>query len=302
MRALFVVNRFSRLGDADLSLCIEELERHGFSIDQGLVDRPDQIPAVIRDQGQSADVIVLAGGDGTMNIAAEALVELKRPLGIVPTGTGNDLARTLGIPVDAREAIGVIAGGLRQAIDVGRVNDKLFFNVASIGLSAELIRHHSDERKRRFWLFAYVLSVIDAYRSTRPFRAFLRCDGEMQRLRALQISIGNGRHYGGGMTIHEGATIDDQRFDVYVLRPLGFWRLLMLFPALRWGRLEKLDDILVRQAREIELRTRRAMPINTDGEITTRTPARFTVLPQAIQVFVPESYIREREQIGHAAQ
>jgi len=302
MRALFVVNRFSRLGDADLSACVEELERHGFAVDQGLVDRPDQIPGVIREQGAGADAIILAGGDGTMNVAAEALVELGRPLGIIPTGTGNDLARTLGIPTEPHEAMGVIVGGHRHAIDVGRVNHKLFFNVASIGLSAELSRYHSDERKRRLWLFAYVLSLIDAYRSTRPFRALLRCDGETQQLRAMQISIGNGRHYGGGMTIHEGATIDDQRFDVYALRPLGLWRLMMLFPALRRGRLEKLDEVLVRAAREIELSTRRPMPINTDGEITTTTPARFTILPRAIEVFVPESYVRQREQTHHAAQ
>jgi len=301
MRALLVVNRLARLGDADLSFGVDELERHGFTLDATLVERPDQIPGVLRQQGPGADVIVLAGGDGTMNAAAKALVELGRPLGIIPLGT-HDLARTLGIPTDPREAIGVITGGHRHAIDVGRVNDRLFFNVASIGLSAELIRHHSDERKRRFWLFAYVPSLIDAYRATRPFHARLRCDGEVQDLRAMQISVGNGRHYGGGMTIHEGATIDDRHFDVYALRPLGLWRLMMVFPALRSGRLEKLDEILVRRGREIELRTRKPMAINTDGELTTTTPARFAILPKAVSVFVPGSYAREREQMRHAAQ
>ena len=218
--------------------------------------------------------MILAGGDGTMNAAADALVECRLPLGILPTGTGNDLARTLGIPTDLAAAAAVIGAGRRHAIDLGRVNGKHFFNAASIGLSAEVTRHHTAERKRRYWLFAYVLSLRDAWRTTRPFRARLRCDGRLHRLRAIQVTVGNGRHYGGGMTVSEDAAIDDGWLDVYCLQPGSFWRLLALFPALRLGRLRPERACHVMRGRTIEVDTRRPLPVNTDGELTTQHPGR----------------------------
>ncbi len=289
-RALLIVNRYSRLGETDLSAAVEVLERHGFEVLERLIDRPTEIGETIRRERDRVDLVVLAGGDGTMNAAAEALVETGLPLGILPLGTGNDLARTLGIPTSIPEALMIIAAGRRHAIDLGRVNGKHFFTAASVGLAAELTRHHTVERKRRWWLLAYVFSVTDAWRSTRPFRARLRCNGRALTLQAIQITVGNGRYYGGGMTVSEDAAIDDARLDLYCLKPLGFWRLVVLFPALRRGRLKRRKEAMVMSCREIELRTRRPMPVNTDGEITTRTPAQFDVVRKAISVFVPETF------------
>ena len=303
-RGLLIVNRQSRTGSADLSATIDLLQQHGLSVLERQFDQAEEIAEAIRHDCGNADLVIVAGGDGTMNAAADALVECGLPLGILPTGTGNDLARTLGVPTTLAEAAAVITGGRRHAIDLGRANGKHFFNVASIGLSAELTRHHTVERKRRLWLFAYVLSVRDAYRQTRPFQARIVCDGKTLRVRAIQISIGNGRHYGGGMTIAEHATIDDGWFDVYCLKPLSFWRLLILFPALRRGRLQRQESVAVMRGRTVEVTTRRAMPVNTDGEITTRTPARFEVVPRALSVLVPAGYgSRPEDEVAlHAAQ
>jgi diacylglycerol kinase (ATP) len=295
-RGLLIVNRQSRSGSADLSATIELLEQRGISVLERQFDRAEEIAEAIRHECDNVDMVIVAGGDGTMNAAADALVECGLPLGILPTGTGNDLARTLGIPTTLAEAASVITGGRRHTIDLGRANGKHFFNVASLGLSAELTRHHTVERKRRLWLFAYVLSVRDAYRQTRPFRARIRCDGRERRVRTIQISVGNGRHYGGGMTIAEHAAIDDGWLDVYCLRPSSFWRLLILFPALRRGRLQRQRMISVMRARKVEVTTRRPMPVNTDGEITTRTPVRFEVVPQALSVLVPAGYGSKPEQ------
>jgi diacylglycerol kinase (ATP) len=303
-RALLIVNRQSRTGSADLSVTIGLLEQHGMSVLERQFDRAEEIAEAIRGECGNVDLVIVAGGDGTMNAAADTLVECGLPLGILPTGTGNDLARTLGISTTLAEAAAVITGGRRHAIDLGRANGKHFFNVASLGLSAELTRHHTVERKRRLRLFAYVLSVRDAYRQTRPFRARIRCDGRERRIRTIQISVGNGRHYGGGMTIAEHAAIDDGWLDVYCLPPSSFWRLLILFPALRRGRLRRQQAVLVTRGRKIEVITRRAMPVNTDGEITTRTPARFEVVPRALSVLVPAGYgsTPEDEVALHAAQ
>jgi diacylglycerol kinase (ATP) len=286
-RALLIANRHSRTGGRDLSAALEVLEAGGVTVVERQCKRSDQLGEIIGADGGEVDLVILAGGDGTMNAAIEALLERQLPLGILPTGTGNDLARTLAIPTDLAKAAATIVGGHQRRIDLGRVNHKHFFNAASIGLAAEVTRHHTAERKRRLWLLAYALSMRDAWRATRPFHARLRCDGRTLRLRALQVTVGNGRHYGGGMTVRADAAIDDGRLDVYALKPRRFWRLLLLFPALRFGWLDRSEAALVLRGRTVEVETRRSLPVNTDGELTTHTPARFTVVPGALSVFVP---------------
>jgi YegS/Rv2252/BmrU family lipid kinase len=289
-RALLIVNRRSRDGDGDLSAAAAALEAHGLRLQERRFERPDEIDRTIRAAAGQVDLVILAGGDGTMNAAADALLDCGLPFGILPTGTANDLARTLAIPSDLVAAAGVIGAGRRHRIDLGRVNGKHYFNAASIGLSAEVTRHHTVERKRRYRLCAYFFSLRDAWRTHRPFSARLRCDGRSMRLRAIQITVGNGRHYGGGMTVSEDAAIDDGWLDVYCLRPGSWWRLLALFPALRLGRLRRRESVHVLRGRTVEVSTRRSLPINTDGELTARTPAEFQVVPGALTVFVPAAY------------
>jgi len=301
-RALLIANRHSRTGARDLSAALEVLKAGGVTILERQCDRSDEVADVIRRAAGEVDLVILAGGDGTMNAAVEALVERQLPLGILPTGTGNDLARTLAIPTDLAEAADAIAGGRQHRIDLGRANHKYFFNVASIGLAAEVTHHHTAERKRRLWLLAYVLSVRDAWRTTRSFRARLRCDGRALRLHALQVTIGNGRHYGGGMTVHADATIDDGWLHVYALKPRRFWRLLLLLPVVRFGWLDRSEATRALRGRTAEVETRRPLPVNTDGELTTHTPARFSVVPRALAVFVPAAYQTPGEADGRAVE
>jgi diacylglycerol kinase (ATP) len=294
-KALLIVNRHSRSGKGDLSAALGALRNAGITIVERDCDHSREVGGIIRGECGNVDFVILGGGDGTMNAAADVLVECRLAFGILPTGTANDLARTLGIPDDLAAAAAVIGAGRRHAIDLGVVNGKHFFNAASIGLSAEVTRHHTAERKRRYRVFAYVLSLRDAYRSAKPFRARLRCDDRPIQLRAIQITVGNGRHYGGGMTVAEDAAIDDGWLDVYCLRPGSFWRLLTLFPALRFGRLRRCEAVHVMRGRVVEVTTRRSMPVNTDGELTVSTPAEFKVVPRALEVFVPASYEAARK-------
>jgi diacylglycerol kinase (ATP) len=294
-RALLIANRRSFAGAADLSHGVRLLEESGIEVIRRAVDDPLEIPLIIGSEAGHCDLVVLGGGDGTMNLAADALIACGKPLGIIPVGTANDLARTLGIPPYVPDACRVIAAGRTRLIDLGQANGKYFFNVASIGLSAEVTRHHTGARKRWLRVLSYPLSVFDAYRTMRPFRARIRCDEQRSRVRAIQIAVGNGRHYGGGMTVAEDAAIDDGWLDVYCLRPGSFWRLLTLFPALRFGRLRRREAVHVMRGRVVEIRTRRRLPVNTDGELTTRTPVLIKVAPQALSVFVPEGGSGARE-------
>jgi len=122
----------------------------------------------------------------------------------------------------------------------------------------------------------------------RLFTAHLDHDGTTERLRTMQISVGNGRHYGGGMTVEETATADDGKLDFYSLEVDHWWRLLALLPSLRKGTHGRWNDVRAFQTTEVTIRTSRRRAVNTDGELSTYTPAHFRIRPKAISVFAPK--------------
>lgn len=122
----------------------------------------------------------------------------------------------------------------------------------------------------------------------RPFAAAIVLGGTARRVRSIQIAVGNDRYYGGGLTIAETADIDDGSLDLYSLETGRLWKLALIYPAFRLGRLTAWNEVRTATCTEVEIRTRRPRPVNTDGDVTTRTPARFRVLPGAVTVFAPE--------------
>ena len=246
---------------------------------------------LIRAHAAEVDRVVLAGGDGTMNAAAPALLETGLPFAIIPLGTGNDLARTLGIPEDAAEAARVAAEGDVRAIDVGLANDVPFFNVASVGFGVELTRALTRDAKRRWGTLGYAAAGLRVLSRFRPFSAAIRCGDEVVRSRTVHVAVGNGRHFGGGMTVSDRSRIDDGTLDVFSLEVGSVWGLLRLLPALRRGDHGRWQEVRTAEGREIEIHTRRHRSVNTDGEITTRTPVLFRVLRGAVRVYVPASEV-----------
>jgi diacylglycerol kinase (ATP) len=247
--------------------------------------------ALIRAHAGKVDRVVLAGGDGTMNAAAPALLETGLPFAIIPLGTGNDLARTLGIPEDPAAAARVAAEGRLRAIDVGVANDVPFFNVASIGFGVDLTHALTRDAKQRWGKLGYAVAAVRVLARMRPFSAAIRCGDQVVRSRTVHVAVGNGRHYGGGMTVSERSRIDDGTLDVFSLEVGSVWGLLRLLPALRRGDHGRWHEVRTAEGEEVEIRTRRRRAVNTDGEITTRTPVVFRVLHQAARVFVPASEV-----------
>jgi diacylglycerol kinase (ATP) len=284
--ALILINRGSRQGDADLSPALDLLREAGLEVVEVLSDDYRRLRQAIAEHRDAVDCVIVGGGDGTLNAVVDALIDSHLPLGILPLGTANDLARTLELPSDLAAAAAIIAKGRTRQIDLGCVNGKHFFNVASVGLSTQVARELDRGTKRRWGVLGYPLALWRATRKRRSFRADIRCDQERRRLYSIQLWIGNGRHFGGGMTVATDARIDDGMLDLVSLAPRGFWRLVLSLPQLLSGHH---PDQRLRHWRggEIEIWTRRRMPINTDGEVTTQTPAQAHVVPRAIAVYVP---------------
>lgn len=286
-KALLLVNRHARQGQQRLLEAIHYLEKLGFKLIEESTENPKHLSEVIKRHQHEVDLVIVGGGDGTLNAAVDALVETKLPLGILPLGTANDLARTLGIPNSLPEACQIIACGEMRPIDLGWVNGKHFFNVASMGLSVKITQRLTKEVKRRWGVFAYAAIALQVIWESRPFSAEIRMKDQSFRVRTVQIAIGNGRYYGGGMAVVHDATIDDQRLDLYSLEIQHWWQIIPLLPAMRQGRHIRWRGVRALQGTEFAISTRKPRPINTDGEITAYTPATFRVIPKAVSVLVP---------------
>lgn len=287
-RALLLVNRHARQGEGKLAGAIETLKRSLILIEES-IEQPEALPELIQRYRDQVDLVIIGGGDGTLNAAIEGIVAVQLPLGILPLGTANDLARTLQIPNDLAAACQIIVDGHQDKIDLGWVNDKHFFNVASLGLSVQMTRKLDKNLKRRWGIFAYAIASLQVLLQSRPFSAQLRFDqGEPISVKTVQIAVGNGRYYGGGMTVAADASIDDQQLDVYSLNVKHWWQMLLMLPTMRSGNHTSWPFVDHVRCQTVEILTRRSHSINTDGEITVHTPAHFRVIPQAVSVFVPK--------------
>ncbi|WP_455404580.1 lipid kinase [Rhodopseudomonas parapalustris] len=287
-RLLMVINRGSRSGGRAVGLAGSRLSAAGFDLMVSAPSSPHEVATWIEAHAEGAEAVVIAGGDGSLNAAAPALVKTKLPLGIIPAGTANDLARTLGLPTDMEAAADVIVAGHRQTIDLGAVNGHKFFNVASVGLSADLARELSGESKRRFGRFSYALTAAKVLSRARPFHAVIVSPDDEVRVKTMQVAVGNGRYYGGGMAVEHTAEIDDGQFDLYSLEFAQVWKLLAVAYDFRKGRHGLWREVRAARGTSFEIRTRKPRPVNADGELVTFTPARFELLQKAVSVFVPE--------------
>lgn len=284
-RILLLHNAKARQGDGALAPVRTRLEAGGFAV---TVEPFENLPEIARDitrLHQAADAIVVCGGDGSISSSAPAVIESGLPLGIIPAGTANDLARTLAIPLDFAAAADVIVAGHKRQIDVGTVNGHAFFNVASIGLSSELAQNLDPDIKKRFGRLGYAVAALRILAGARSFRARIVEKGSGTQVRTYQIAIGNGRLYGGGNVIEETAAIDDGTLDLYSLEMPNLWKSALMARAFRTGTHGAWKEVRTARCVEFDIETRRPMPINTDGEIVTATPAHFRVLPAAVTVF-----------------
>lgn len=285
-RALLLINPNSRRGGAVKEEVLAELRGRGLDIKV-----PDSesgsVEDLIREHRAQVDMIVIGGGDGSLNHAAHALVRAGLPLGIVPLGTANDLARTLGIPTDIAGACDVITKGERKSIDLGCINGKYFFNAANIGAGVTLTKRLSSAGKGRWGALSYAITAARTLHTCRPFEAEIVHGDTTHHVRSMHITIGNGRHQGGLVTIAQDAAIDDGWLDLYSVQPMPLWQYLALVPSLRRGTQSELDAVHMLRNQAFVVRTSRPMDVAVDGEIALKTPVEVRVVRQALHVITP---------------
>ena len=289
-RALLVVNPSSRFGRLGLDAATTRRFRDGgiTTLEASCQRSGDLSPCIVAHRDR-IDCVIVAGGDGTINAAARGLLETGLPLGVLPLGTANDFARSIGVPVDIVAAARVIVEGVTRKVDIGEVNGYPFVNVASIGLAADLAKHLTRDRKRRFGRLSYAFTAANVLRKASPFHATLLIADQKIMVRTLQIAVGNGRFYGGGNVIAPDARIDDGTLDFYSLEFAQIWRMALMIPSFHRGGHGAVREVRTARGSTFEVITRHPRPVNADGELVTRTPALFTQKPLALTVYGPES-------------
>jgi diacylglycerol kinase (ATP) len=286
-RALLLVNPKARSGAEVYLEAASLLESRGFSVLRAQNAQPQDFCRLIQLYSNNVELIVLGGGDGTIRCGLEALMKTKTPFAILPLGTANNFARNLGIPLDFKSALEVIDHGRPRQIDVAQVNGQYFANVSGLGLSTVINHQISSELKRRFGAFAYVWHALKVIRRFKPFHAKITSNGVSRVVRTMQITICNGKHYGPGMIVNDEARIDDGKLDLLSTEITKWWHGLKLIPSFFRGIYNRKHEVRLMQSEEIEIWTRRPLRIDTDGEILTRTPARYKVLRNALTVYAP---------------
>jgi YegS/Rv2252/BmrU family lipid kinase len=235
---------------------------------------------------EAGEVPVVMSGDGLVGAIGGALAGSATPLGIIPGGRGNDLARVLGIPEDPEEPVAVIAAGESRRIDVGEANGKRFLGIASIGFDSEANRVANETHFLRGNL-VYAYAALRTLLGWKPARFTLAIGEERIRLAGYSVSVANSRAFGGGMFIAPDAKLDDAEFDIVVVGDVGKLRFVGNLPKVFKGTHVEEDEVRVFRAPRLQLSASRPLPVYADGEHLTELPVSLRLLPKALSVIAP---------------
>jgi YegS/Rv2252/BmrU family lipid kinase len=270
--------------------------------------RGDATDIATRAVDNGRELIIACGGDGTINEVANGIIETGEDveLGILPSGTGGDFRRTLGIPHGLREAARALKTGRTKQIDVGRVTfhdhdgreiSRYFLNVSSVGLAASIIERVKSTsfanwlpipslRGKASFAISTLQEVIGIEHSTIRVRVD---DGEEYNLNTVNFCIANARYFGGGMLIAPEAKLDDGYLDIINIGDLGTLKILLNAHTLYRGTHVQLPEVKTRLAKRVEIRAVEGADIHleTDGELPGRLPAIYEIVPRALRIRVP---------------
>ena len=237
------------------------------------------------------DVVLAAGGDGTINEVVNGLARAKHlpRLGIVPFGTANDFATALDLPEDPAAAVRVALTGKVLEADIARVNRRFFINVSTGGFGAQATEDAPLEVKRKFGPLAYVISGAKKLIEFKPWRARFTADGQVVHDGDFVFfAVGNSRLTGGGTRIAPRAEFGDGKLDIVLVCGVSRMDFLSLLPDLRAGTHMESPGVLYLRAHRFELEGPQEIPVNADGEPMRGRRFRYRLLDRPLEIMVPQ--------------
>jgi YegS/Rv2252/BmrU family lipid kinase len=243
------------------------LERRGMSGEVVVTGQPGHAHQLAGTAvARGVPLIIAWGGDGTVNEVASAMAFRDAALGIVPSGSGNGLARELGIPLDPTRALDAALDGADRRMDAGELDGRLFFNVAGIGFDARVAHQFAATGLVRRGFRRYAEIAVRELFAFRPADQTVSAAGAVTRTRPLLIAIANARQYGLGALIAPRARIDDGQLDIVIVEHRSAAATLVLIPWLFAGRIGRVGGVTMLQAAEAEISSTGSMLYHVDGE------------------------------------
>lgn len=285
---LLIVNANARNGEAYADEVERTLKERGLSPETVLSTSMDESVDAVKSRGPHCDVIAVGGGDGTLNGLLPHLLELDRPVAVIPLGTANDFASSLELPEDPAGAAGMIVDGEIRRVDVAFANGRPFLNVVNIGLGEKVARLHRGWTKRLLGVASYPLRWFAVWRRSRHLKVRAIPDGGAPELfRASQVSIANSNSFGRHFQIDADNSLQSGELSVARLDPRDLASWLKLLPKLMSGQVARSPDARVSRVRTIRIETEPPAVYSGDGETMGCTPVEIGIRPAALRVFAP---------------
>ena len=286
--AVLVINAHSRKGQALFREARAKIEKAGIKlIAAHAVKKPAQLNQIVQDAVTSgAPMVIIGGGDGSLSSSVDFLVDRDCVFALLPLGTANSFARTLGIPLDLDGAIATIVSGRRRRIDLGVIDGDYFANTAAMGLSPLVGDSVPHKLKKYLGRFAYLVWGAWCLLWFRPFRLTVDDGSRTHEVVALEVRIANGR-FVGGVEVVEDAHVDSG--DIVVQAVVGHARRILIWNWIAMlarlpARRENTKDF---RGRKLRITTQPPLAISIDGEVCGKTPATVEIAARAIEVVVP---------------
>ncbi|WBH17587.1 diacylglycerol/lipid kinase family protein [Sphingomonas radiodurans] len=285
--AALIVNAKSRKGQKLFKHACERLAALPFPVDAHAVEKPDQLEATVkRALAKKPDLVIFGGGDGTVSGLVDLLVGQDVILGVLPLGTANSFARTLGLPLDIDGAIEVLATGVPKQIDLGMIDGDYFANCAAMGLSPQIAETVPHGLKKLLGRVGYLGWAAVQYLKFRPFILTIDDGIEEKRLRVVEVRISNGPYHGGTWLVDE-AKIDSGQIVVQAVTGRYRRTLIKNWFSSFFGMEARHQDTVNFTGCDLKVDTRPSLPISIDGEVLARTPVRAKIAAGVIRVMAP---------------
>ena len=290
--SIIINERSGAAGSPDAGARMQSLfTKYGRHVQLERVRDPGDLPARARQAASRGDVLVAAGGDGTVNAVAGIAVETHATMGVVPMGTLNHFAKDLAVPLDLEPAIATIAAGHTRAVDVGEVNGRIFVNNSSVGLYPRMVWERDAEQRRGHnkWT-AFAIAMLRTWRSYRTITAHLVVEGNEVVVRTPFIFVGNNHYTAEGFQLGGRSRLDEGRLSVYLAPECGRFEILSLPVRALVRRLSSDAPFVEFAAEEVTVAVHpRRVSVAVDGEIAmTTSPLSYRIRPRELKVIVPE--------------
>jgi YegS/Rv2252/BmrU family lipid kinase len=285
--AALIVNAKSRKGQQMFERACAAMEGLPFPVDAHAVEDPDELEATVeRALARKPDLVILGGGDGTISGLVDLLVGKGVTMAVLPLGTANSFARTLGLPLDIEGAIEVIRTGRPKRIDLGMIDKDYFANCAAMGLSPQIAETVPHNLKKILGRVGYLSWAAYQFTRFRPFTLIVDDGSGEQRLRAVEVRISNGPYHGGTWLVDE-ASVSSGEIVVQAVRS-HYKRTLIKNWAASFLKLEaRHQDTVSFSGKAVKVATEPPLPISIDGEVLAHTPVTARIAAGAIDVLVP---------------